>query len=74
MGSERCLIGNCVHEFVKYVKKKKTQALKPFEGEASRHMFIVLGAEVKDLLSNQMAHPAVTLVPLERISAVGLIN
>lgn len=48
----------------------KTQALKPFEGEASCHMFIVLGAEVKDLLSNQMA----TLVPLERISAVWLIS
>ena len=72
MGSERCLIGNCVHEFVKYVKKK--QALQPFEGEASCHMFIVLGAEVKDLLPNQMTHPAVTLVPLERISAVWLIS
>lgn len=50
------------------------QALQPFEGEASCHMFIVLGVEVKDMLSNQMALPAVTLVPLERISAVWLIS
>lgn len=62
----------CVHEFVKYVKKNRHR--KPFEGEASCHMFIVLGVEVKDLLSNQMAHPAVTLVPLERISAVWPIS
>lgn len=50
----------------------KKQAFKSFEGEASCHMFIVLGAEVKDLLSNQMAHPAVTLFPWKESQLCGL--